>query len=80
VREAPPSGGTPRNGRGPGAGPGDGCRITGPASGLLAVGSRAGAWLQFGASGLRSFRQVWTSVAPFFIDFCYQTWVYYCCL
>ena len=55
VRKAPPTGGTPQNGRGPGAGPGLAVELPVPSRG--GRGSVAGAWLRFGALGPRGCRQ-----------------------
>uniref|UniRef100_A0A8C2SLY6 Uncharacterized protein n=1 Tax=Capra hircus TaxID=9925 RepID=A0A8C2SLY6_CAPHI len=57
VREAPPTGGTPQNGRGPGAGPGLAVELPVPSRGGRLRGSVACAWLRLGALGPRGCRQ-----------------------
>lgn len=49
VREEPPTGGTPRNGRGPGAGPGRAVELPVQPRGGRLAGSGTRAWLRFGA-------------------------------
>lgn len=57
MREAPPTGGTPQNGRGPGAGPGLAVELPVPSRGGRLRGSVACAWLRLGALGPRGCRQ-----------------------
>lgn len=57
MREAPPTGGTPQNGRGPGAGPGAAVELPVQSRGGRLRCFVAGAWLRFGAPGLRSSKQ-----------------------